>query len=355
MGGILGVSRQPLPRTKLARGDTRMILHRGNIYLVKEHIEKLKSEEEQVQKRYQAVAKTLIPEPFRIVREKAAELLGLCKRQMQRIVKQFLKEGIEGLRYKSKRPKTSPNQTPEVIEDRIEKVRKASGFGSQDIAVLLNESSRREGKIRKFWPSTINNILVRKGEIEREKQIQKGCQYFDWLHPNRLIQADLTKFNGVPILTMEDDGTRKGWAIALRDEKETSDTDGMEKLIKRKYDNLLTDNGSQFSRKNANIRKYCEKNVKEKHIWTSVHHPQTMGKLSAFQKALKRFLRHKLRRSRNKKIINHWIHVWEQWYNNGKFHSSIKSYPEEKYSGKRDEKWYENIVKALKLENVLTV
>jgi len=332
-----------------------MILHRGNIYLDKEHIVKLKSEEKHVQKRYQAVAKTLLPEPLRIVRKKAAEMLGLCKRQMQRIVKRFQEEGIKGLRYKSRRPKFSPNQTPEEIEDQIVKVRDASGFGPQDIAVLMDESSRREEKGKKFWPSTIYNILVRKGEIEREKRIQKAYRNFDWLHPNRLIQADLTKFNGVPLLTMEDDGTRRGWAIALRNEKDTTVTDGMEKLIKRKYDNLLTDNGSQFSRQNANIRKYCEKYVKEKHIWTSVHHPETMGKLSAFQKALKRFLRHKLRGSRNRKIINHWINVWEQWYNNGKFHSSIESYPEEKYSGKRDEKWYENIVKALKLENVLTV
>lgn len=332
-----------------------MILQQGNIYLAEEHIEKLKSEEEQVQKRYQAVARTLLPEPFRIVREKAAELLCLCKRQMQRIVKQFLEEGIKGLRYKSRRPKTSPNKTPEDIEDKIAKVRDASGFGPQDIAVLMTESSRREGKIRKFWPSTTYNILVRKGEIEREKQIQKAYKNFDWLRPNRLIQADLTKFNGVYILTMEDDGTRRGWAIALPNAEEKTVTDGMEKLVRRRYDNLLTDNGAQFSRQNANIRKYCEKYVKEKHIWTSVHHPQTMGKLSAYQKALKRFLRHKLRGSRDRKKINHWINVWNNWYNNGKFHSSIESYPEEKYSGKRDEKWYENIVKALKLENILSV
>jgi len=323
--------------------------------LDKEHIVKLKSEEKHVQKRYQAVAKTLLPEPFRIVRKKAAEILGLCKRQMQRIVKRFQEEGIEGLRYKSRRPKTSPNQTPEEIEDQIVEIRDASGFGPDDIAVLMGESSRRERKSRKFWSSTVYNILVRKGLIEREKRIQKGCQYFDWLRPNRLIQADLTKFNGVPILTMEDDGTRRGWAIALRNAEDTTVIEGMEKLIKRKYDNLLTDNGGQFSRQNANIRKYCEKYVKEKHIWTSVHHPETMGKLSAFQKALKRFLRHKLRGSHDRKKINRWINVWENWYNNGKFHSSIKTYPEERYSGKRDEKWYENIVKALKLENVLTV
>ena len=114
-----------------------------------------------------------------------------------------------------------------------------------------------------------------------EVEIQNKWKFFEWGHPNRLIQADLTKFNGVNILTMEDDNARKGWALALKDAKERTVTAGMKKLVQIKYDNLLTDNGSQFSRRNAEMRKYCEEWLNEKHIWTSVHHPQTMGKLSA--------------------------------------------------------------------------
>ena len=69
----------------------------------------------------------------------------------------------------------------------------------------------------------------------------------------------------------------------------------MKYLHIKEYDSLLTDNGSQFSRKNSTMRKYCDQYLTGKHIWTSIHHPlQTMGKLSNAQKGLKRFLMHRL-------------------------------------------------------------
>lgn len=332
-----------------------MMIYQGNVYLEKEHISALRDEPEYVWKRYQAVARTLVSKPFRIIREKAAEMLGLCKRQMQRVVKRYREEGIPGLRFKSRRPKTSPNRTPREIEDQVKEVREATGFGPEGVAAMINESFRRERKDEKMWPSTTYNILVREGEIERERRLQRKWKTFEWGHPDRLIQADLTLFNGVPLLTMEDDHSRHGWAIALRNQKDKTVTKGMKTLIRHKYDNLLTDNGSQFNRKNSEIRKYCEEVLNGKHIWSSIHHPQTLGKLSAFQKALKRFLRHQLGGSTKFKEINHWIDVFVVWYNNGKFHSSIKTYPAVRYSGKRDEDWYEKLVREFKLENVLTV
>jgi len=52
----------------------------------------------------------------------------------------------------------------------------------------------------------------------------------------------------------------------------------MKTLHPDKYENLLTDNGSQFSRKNFRMKDYCENSVNGRYIWASVHHPQTMGK-----------------------------------------------------------------------------
>ena len=52
----------------------------------------------------------------------------------------------------------------------------------------------------------------------------------------------------------------------------------MKTLQSDEYENLLTDNASQFSRKNFRMKKYCENSIYGRHIWTSVHHPQTMGK-----------------------------------------------------------------------------
>ena len=332
-----------------------MHVYQSNMYLAEEHIIPLRSEPEDVKRRYFAVVKTLIPDPLRLTRKLAADLLGLCKRQLQRWVKRFLEEGILGLRFRSRKPRRSPNRIPTEKENLIVEVRRKSGFEPRDISVLINESMKRKQDSFHLWPSTAYNVLIRTGEIEREKRIQKEYKTFEWGHPNRLIQADLTKFNGVPILTMEDDHSRKGWALALRNQKDKTVIRKMKKLIPQKFDNLLTDNGSQFSRRNSEMRKYCDGFLNEKHIWTSVHHPETMGKLSAFQKSMKRFLRHQLHDSRNIKQINRWISVFTSWYNNAKYHSSINCCPEERYSGKRAEDWYESIIKDLKLDEILAM
>lgn len=332
-----------------------MYVFKGNIYLEKEHVEIINNEPDYIKERYFAIAKAIISPPFKIGYKAAATLIGICIRHFYRILKRFREEGISGLRKRSTRPKTSPNQTPREIEEKVVEVRKASGFGPRHVATLVNESFHREGRDKKLWASTTYNILVRSGEIENERRIQNEWKRFEWGHPNRLIQADLTKFNGVHILTMEDDHSRRGWAMVLKDAKDDTVIEGMIKLIPFVYDNLLTDNGAQFSRRNSAIRRYCEQYVREKHIWTSSHHPQTMGKLSSYQKGLKMFLRHRLGGSRNKREINHWIDVYNHWYNNGRYHSAIDTYPEERYSGKRDDTWYERLVKALKLENVLTI
>ena len=332
-----------------------MIVQQSQVYLHEDHVEALKDEEEYVMKRYQAVARTLAPKPFSIPREAAAGMIGRCLRQLFRVLKRFKEEGIPGLRHHSRKPKTSPNKTPEDIEEMIVAVREASGFGPAHVSTLVNESLEREGRPKRVCPSSAYDILVRNGVIERQRQEKKKWKRFEWGHPNRLIQADLTKLNTVPILTMEDDNSRKGWAMTLKDEKDKTVRAGMEELVPYQYDNLLTDNGSQFSRTNSEIRKYCDEFVREKHIWTSVHHPQTMGKLSAFQKGLKLFVEFKMRGSRNRRQMDRWIRAYVDWYNNGRYHQGIKTRPETRYSGQCDGKWYERLVKSLKLTEVLTV
>jgi len=210
-----------------------------------------------------------------------------------------------------------------------------------------------KGIALRLKPKRIYRILVRRGVIEAERRALHDWRHFEWGHPNRLIQADLTNFNGHPILTTEDDHSRRGWALRLANAKDKTVVRGLEKLLRMRYDNLLTDNGSQFSRKNRVMKQYCEKNLDEKHIWSSVHHPQTLGKLSAFQKSLKRFLFHSVGSSTDRKLIDHFISVFVHWYNNGRYHRGIKNYPEVRYSGKRDEDWYTALVKGLNLEELL--
>ena len=331
-----------------------MYIIRGELYLEKNHIKLLKEEPEYVKQRYHAVASVLSPKS-NITRQKAAQTLRLSKRQFQRILKNYQTENIPGLRHKSKKPNKNPNRTPFWLENIIVRVREETGFGSSHISQIVNISLRNQGKTERVNPRTVSRILVRKGIIESEKRAKKDWKRFEWGHPNHLLQVDLTRFNGIPLLTMEDDYSRKGWAIRLTNQKDKTVVRGMKKLLKIRYDNLLTDNGTQFNRKNRVIREYCEKHINEKHIWTSIHHPQTLGKLSAFQKGLKRFLYHKLGSSMDIHEIDCYIEIYIHWYNNGKYHSAIATYPEERYSGQRDIEWYNQLVKSLKLEDVLVI
>ena len=331
-----------------------MYIYRGEIYLNKSHVQLLSEEPKYVKERYHAVVTTLSPISS-LKRQKAAQSIGLSKRQFQRILKRFQEEGIQGLQHRSRRPSNSPNKTPTWLENMIVKVREETGFGPLPLSSIVNISLENQGKVERINPRTVTRILVRRGIIESEKRAKREWRRFEWGHPNRLIQADLTSFNGIPLLTMEDDHSRRGWAIRLANRKDKTVVRGMKKLLKIRYDNLLTDNGSQFNRKNRVMREYCEKYVNEKHIWSSIHHPQTLGKLSAFQKSLKRFLYHKLGPSRDIHQIDSYVDVYLHWYNNGKYHSAIDNYPEERYSGHRDLEWYKHLVKSLKLEDILAI
>ena len=331
-----------------------MYIHEGRFYLEKEHIHILNTEPEYVKVRYHAVAVTLSP-ICRMKRKRAAQTIGISRRQFQRIVKRFKEEGILGFRNRSKRPHRNPNSVSDWLENIVVKIREETGFGPLSISVIANVTLNKQGRTERIAPRTVTRILIRKGIIEAEKRAKKNWRRFEWGHPNRLIQADLTSFNGTPILTSEDDHSRKGWAVRLANRKDKTVVRGMKKLLRFKYDNLLTDNGSQFNRKNKVIREYCDDYLNERHIWSSIHHPETLGKLSAFQKGLKRFLHHKLGSSNDIHEIDHYIDVYVHWYNNGRYHSGIKTYPEVRYSGQRDMEWYSRLIQNLNLGEILTL
>ena len=325
------------------------------MYLSEEDSQLLRNEPDYVRKRYRAVARTLAPDLVRITREDAARLIDRSKRQLQRIVKRFKEEGIPGLRFRSRRPRTTPgNKTPHDIERRVVEVRKATGFGSEQLAAIVNESLAIESR-KPITDTTCYNIMARNDLVDAERRTMKRYKSFEWGRPDELMQCDLTEFNGLPILTMEDDHSREGWAGRIDDTTDDTVVDGMARLHPEQYENLLTDNGKQFCRMNSTMRRYCERQMTGKHIWSSVHHPQTLGKLSAFQKGLKRFLVHRLGRITDKDAVDESIRIYVSWYNNGKKVRTTGCYPEERYSGTRDLRWYQRLVKALNLEWTLPI
>jgi len=326
----------------------------SRIYLEKGHYDIVKNEEPYVQLRYNIVALMLLEKPFGISRSEGAKLLKMSKRQVYRILKRFRDEGIFGLRMKSRAPKKNPNISPEWVEYIAEDVRIKTGYSPQNIASLMSQAATVGGRRKKFAHSTIQRILQRKGIIEKKQKEERKFKSFDWKRKNNLIQADLMEFNNVPLLTMEDDHTRKGWARDLNDEETDTVTAGMSCLIPYAYNNLLTDNGPQFKATNPIMRSYTYQYVKKKHIHASIRHPETLGKLGAFQKGLRRFLSHRLGESRNRRKIRYEIETHTLFYNNLKYHSVIKGYPEEKYSGAKEKNAFIRLIKRLKLFETLS-
>ena len=141
-------------------------------------------------------------------------MISRSKRQLQRVIKRFREEGITGLRFRSKRPHNSPSRTPNDIEKMIVEVRNATGFGSEQLVNIVNESLDVEGRGEEecISKTTAYNILTRHQLVDTEKRQvrRREYQFFKWDNPDDLVQADLTRFNGVPLLTMEDDHSRKG-------------------------------------------------------------------------------------------------------------------------------------------------
>lgn len=267
---------------------------------------------------------------------------------MQRLVRAFMDFGIPGLRFKSKVPKSMPNKSPEWIEKTVVEMKKLTGFGKTSISTLVNEQFRLEGCNQQIGSSLVGRIFLRNNLQKLPEKIQTEFKTFDWKRPNNLLQSDLTLFNGVPILAMEDDHSRFAWSDTIDDESAETVAEGMHDLVPFKFNNLLTDNGPQFSKKNPFLLAYTENHILKAHIHASVGHPQTLGKMSAYQKGLKSLLGYKLGDSCDRFLMRLLIKAYNLFYNNGRTHRIINGIPAEIYSGKKDRSWFSKMMRILK-------
>jgi hypothetical protein len=194
------------------------LLH-SRLYAKPEDMELLRNEPEYVKNRYYTIIKTILKAPFRWTRQHAADNLHITKRQIYRIIRSYRSSEIPGLRYKSRCPKTTPNKSPEWIEKAVVAMKKLTGFGTPSISTLVNEQFRVEGSVQKVGSSLAYKICLRNNLPKPPDEKPPDWEKFDWKRPNNLVQSDLTTFNGIPILTMEDDHTRHAWSQVIADER----------------------------------------------------------------------------------------------------------------------------------------
>lgn len=117
---------------------------------------------------------------------------GISRTTGHRLIKRFNELGEAAFEVKSKRPRNSPNKTPEKIEKAIVKLRnKYKLWGARKLVVLLQDQFD-EASIPS--ETTVYAILNRNGLIKKQRKrphrIEKLNPYFDPKKPNEIWSAD---------------------------------------------------------------------------------------------------------------------------------------------------------------------
>jgi transposase InsO family protein len=208
----------------------------------------------------------------------------------------YEKEGLPGLRRRSTKPIINPNKTPILVEETIVETKNQHPY--MGCAQIANYLKRFKGLV--VGAKTVGRILDKHGfePLSASAFGAKEIRRFEAEGPNELWQADILTLNikktRYYLFSLLDDHSRfiTGWGLFR-----AADADTLLKVIKaatRQYGipkKLLTDNGLQFVSPHgeSHFTKVLEE-IGIKHITSAPFHPQTLGKLEAYHKTLRREL-----------------------------------------------------------------
>jgi transposase InsO family protein len=233
----------------------------------------------------------------------AAAHHGLSRRHLQRLLARYRQGGLDALQPRSRRPKTSPHQTPQRIRERVIELRRqlvADGLDAGPVTIAWH--LEREGH-QAPSTSTIRRILHAAGLIAAEPRKRPRSSYtrFEAAQPNETWQSDVTHWRladgtDVEILNWLDDHSRyllSGTAhhTASGDDVVTTFLAAIEQHGVPA--STLTDNARVYTARFGGGRNAFEYllpvlGVRQKN--GSPGHPQTQGKIERFHQTLKRWL-----------------------------------------------------------------
>ncbi|MEO0093977.1 MAG: helix-turn-helix domain-containing protein, partial [candidate division WOR-3 bacterium] len=121
-----------------------------------------------------------------------ARICGISRNTVRKILRRFEKEGEEGLKNKSRRPKNSPRKTNTQVEKVVVDIFERTNYGIRRIAREL----KRKGIAISY--GTVWKILKRNGKTKPKKKItirKTGRRYYNLLdfRPFELMQVDVKK------------------------------------------------------------------------------------------------------------------------------------------------------------------
>jgi transposase InsO family protein len=233
---------------------------------------------------------------------------GVSRSWLYELIARYREHGEDGLRPRSKRPRSSPTRVAVAMEDEIVALRKSlveDGLDAGAHTIQYHLLRRRRGRAKAAVPSvaTIWRILRRRGFVvpEPHKRPRSSWRRFQAELPNECWQADTTHWaladgTEVEILNVVDDHSRL--LVASRALVTTKAADVVETFYGAADEHgfpasMLTDNGAIFTAESRHGTCAIELEllalgIAYKH--SRPYHPQTCGKVERFHQTLKRWL-----------------------------------------------------------------
>lgn len=229
---------------------------------------------------------------------------GISRETFYKYRRRFRDGGIEGLQELSRRPRTSPGQTPVEVEELIvlrrkQLIEQGCDHGAQSIVWAL----QREGVVVPSV-STVWQILTRRGVItpQPQKRPKSATKRFCFDRPNECWQSDWTGWSladgtTVGIAGSLDDHSR--YLVGLRARAGDADAALVWEVILAGIDECgipsmsLSDNGLVYTGRFRAYESAFESNLRALGVRTinsAPFHPQTCGKIERLWRTLKTWL-----------------------------------------------------------------
>jgi transposase InsO family protein len=233
----------------------------------------------------------------------AAAEYGFSRRHLHRLLARYREGGLEGLEPRSRRPRTTPIATSEVVRARVIELRAqltADGLdaGPQTIAWHLGQEGHKPPA-----PATISRILKAAGLITPQPRKRPRSSYlrFEMAQPNEMWQSDFIHWRlldgtDVEVLNWLDDHSRYLLSCTAHAPVTGDDVVGVFLGLIEQYGPpaaTLTDNGSVYTSRFTGGRNAFEYvlallGIRQKN--GSPGHPQTQGKTERVHQTLQRWL-----------------------------------------------------------------
>lgn len=273
---------------------------------------------------------------------------GISRQTYYKWKRRFDREGLDGLRDRSRQPNTISNATPVEVEDAIVRARKElADAGEFNGPFSIADRLAAQGVSPLPSRATIARILSRRGQVRPQPRKRPRSSYrrFEAGRPNEMWQSDWTEWR-----LIDRDGVARPVAIAGTVDDHSrllvgigaGCGDGNGELVWGVMSaaisaygvpmSSLTDNGLCYStmhradhrpaRFEANLAALgCQS------IASTPYHPQTCGKIERFWQTLKKWLRareasHGAYRTLN--ALNRDLAVFAEYYNTRRPHRALR-------------------------------